>query len=60
VAVYYNTDAYTLNWVTGWYYFGPILFSFPLNSFIMNYYGLSQISSCVFSSLGLWILVAVK
>ncbi|CAD8052995.1 unnamed protein product [Paramecium primaurelia] len=60
VAIYYNTNDYDLNWIVGWYYFGPILFCFPFNAIIIYNYGLSQILSCICSSIGLWILVSVK
>ncbi|CAD8085355.1 unnamed protein product [Paramecium sonneborni] len=60
VAIYYNTNDYDLNWIVGWYYFGPILFCFLFNPIIIYNYGLSQIISCICSSVGLWILVSVK
>ncbi|CAD8189562.1 unnamed protein product [Paramecium octaurelia] len=60
VAIYYNTNDYDLNWLVGWYFIGPILFCFPFNAIIIYNYGLSQILSCICSSIGLWILVSVK
>lgn len=60
VAAYYYISDYDLNWLSGWYYFGPIIFTFLSDPFVIKYYGITQIISAGASALGLWILVIVK
>lgn len=56
VALYFNTNDYDMNWLTNWYYFGPMVFAFCLNPLTLYNYGISQIASCTFTAIGYWIL----
>lgn len=41
VALYFNTNDYDLNWLTNWYYFGPMIFAYIFNPIILYNYGIS-------------------
>ncbi|CAK74058.1 unnamed protein product (macronuclear) [Paramecium tetraurelia] len=60
VAIYYGTTDYDLNWFTNMYYITLMSSAFLFNPLIIKYFGISQLLSCCFTSLGLWLLLYVK
>ncbi|CAD8082888.1 unnamed protein product [Paramecium sonneborni] len=60
VAIYYGTTDYDLNWFPNMYYITLMSVSFLFNPIIIKFFGISQILSCCFTSLGLWLLLYGK
>ncbi|CAD8083024.1 unnamed protein product [Paramecium sonneborni] len=60
VAIYYKTTDYNLNWFSNCYFVLPIILTLFLNPIILKYYGWTQISSCLATSIGLWIIYTAE